>query len=430
MVQFDINITKYDDSSIAESFIPQPYDTTSSLYTENTKATAWAQSSNPDIISQSVTIVGNETNPYNKAKLIHEWVAKNISNPPEGPLFEFDALSTLQEGWGDCAGKANLFVALCRAAGVPARNISGIQAPNFSTFQSGEWYWPDVPFHTWTEFYIEGYGWVENDPTSFSRFAKLLQERIITAKGNDIIIGNGNTCSDHTTMSGTRSYFHIPLSPCQDNVDLALKVETLSEIAPTVIPEQGIWKSDDNLVSAYLQIYETGSAIIVITMDGKDYAAFLDPDISDGFQASDDIESHGYYLEFMQSTSTDTVIQTNWSNVGEKVINLKFPAQLVGFGGIWEITGSPFKFYLQSYEALSCVMIWTFDGNKYWAWLDSDYSDGIDCSDDFGSQGASVGLSFVDNSNGQLTINISDLQPGYNINEINRPVGSVFSATP
>jgi len=55
---------------------------------------------------------------------------------------------------GDCGVQALLFIALCRASGVPAR------------WQSG---WDNRPgawnLHDWTEFYIAPYGWLPADPS-------------------------------------------------------------------------------------------------------------------------------------------------------------------------------------------------------------------------------------------------------------------------
>lgn len=202
-----------------------PYDESSDLYVRNTAPTAWVQSDHPEIVAKADEIVGEETNPYRKAKLLHQWGATNIKGG-DGPL---DALGVLRERSEDCAGKANLFVALSRAAGIPARNVTGLH-PSGSVFEDGTVSWADQGFgtHNWAEFYLPDYGWVQCDPTQKDIFAALYQERVVTSKGNDILLGHGNTCADLNAMHGELSWFHMPYAPCQSAGDaLTLTVEYL-----------------------------------------------------------------------------------------------------------------------------------------------------------------------------------------------------------
>lgn len=60
------------------------------------------------------------------------------------------ALEMLRTQEGCCSGKSNLFIALCRACGIPARLYIGTA--------------PTMP-HSWPEAYLEGRGWVKFEPT-------------------------------------------------------------------------------------------------------------------------------------------------------------------------------------------------------------------------------------------------------------------------
>lgn len=65
------------------------------------------------------------------------------------------ALGMLRKKRGDCTEFTDLFVALCRAAGIPARHTYGITT---LTSENGT-------AHSWAETYMKGYGWVTFDPT-------------------------------------------------------------------------------------------------------------------------------------------------------------------------------------------------------------------------------------------------------------------------
>ena len=96
-------------------------------------------------------IIGRETNPLLKARLIYEYVTHHVKysymrayiTMPMIP--EHAAISQR----GDCGVQALLFITLCRIAGIPAR------------WQSGVYMEPgDVGCHDWAQFYVAPYGWM------------------------------------------------------------------------------------------------------------------------------------------------------------------------------------------------------------------------------------------------------------------------------
>lgn len=102
-------------------------------------------------------IIGNEENPYLKAKKIYDWITQNIKysymhaySTYDTSLVDF-AISNLK---GDCGVQALTFITMCRIAGIPSR------------WESGWFINPiDVSPHDWAYFYVKPYGWLPVDPS-------------------------------------------------------------------------------------------------------------------------------------------------------------------------------------------------------------------------------------------------------------------------
>jgi transglutaminase-like putative cysteine protease len=143
------------------------YDTTSALYKEFTKKRAPHTIFSKNIKDAVIDAVGDETNPYLKARKIYEWIdmrfpwasAREYSTIPNIPEY------VLANRHGDCGQVALLFITMARAAGIPAK------------WQSGWMMHPgNKSLHDWAEAYFEGIGWVPVDQ-SFGR--------VKSSKGDD-----------------------------------------------------------------------------------------------------------------------------------------------------------------------------------------------------------------------------------------------------
>jgi transglutaminase-like putative cysteine protease len=66
---------------------------------------------------------------------------------------------------GFCGHYASAFATLMRAAGIPARVVTGYQGGTFNRF-ADYWILRQSDAHAWTEVWIEGSGWLRIDPTS------------------------------------------------------------------------------------------------------------------------------------------------------------------------------------------------------------------------------------------------------------------------
>ncbi|MBQ6233952.1 MAG: transglutaminase domain-containing protein [Clostridia bacterium] len=105
----------------------------------------------PYLRSLCSEIVGQETNPLLKAKLIYEYIIHHIQYSYMRAYFTMPMIPehAAVNQRGDCGVQALLFITLCRIAGVPARWQSGLCA------EPG-----DVGCHDWAQFYAAPYGWM------------------------------------------------------------------------------------------------------------------------------------------------------------------------------------------------------------------------------------------------------------------------------
>lgn len=132
----------------------QPYDTQSDVYQQYTAERPPHIVFSPEVKRLAQEIVGNETNPLQKARRVFHWVSENI---PWCSEMEYSIIPNIPEKAlkarrGDCGVQGLTFITLCRAAGVPARWQSGWQT------KPGDW-----NMHDWSEFYVEPWGWLPAD---------------------------------------------------------------------------------------------------------------------------------------------------------------------------------------------------------------------------------------------------------------------------
>ena len=104
-------------------------------------------------------ITAGKTTVLTKARAIYDWICDNMHRDPAtqgcGPG---DVCALLIAPGGKCTDIHSVFVALCRAAGVPAREVFGIRQGKEAVVDISTWQ------HCWAEFFLPGYGWVPVDP--------------------------------------------------------------------------------------------------------------------------------------------------------------------------------------------------------------------------------------------------------------------------
>ncbi len=153
--QYEVTYTAYDEWHNLEGGAVKPYDTSSDLYRYYTAERESHILFTPELKQLSTRIVGTETDPVRKARLIFDWIGENI---PWTSALEYSTIPNIpayciRNSRGDCGIKALLFITLCRYNGIPAK------------WQSGWMLYPgNLNLHDWAEIYFEGPGWVPVDP--------------------------------------------------------------------------------------------------------------------------------------------------------------------------------------------------------------------------------------------------------------------------
>jgi len=94
-----------------------------------------------------------------KAKAIYDWTCENTYRDPDTRgCGKGDVCELLKKPGGKCTDISSIYIALARAAGVPAREVFGVRLGKKAEEDVTTWQ------HCWVEFFLPGYGWVPVDP--------------------------------------------------------------------------------------------------------------------------------------------------------------------------------------------------------------------------------------------------------------------------
>ena len=94
-----------------------------------------------------------------KARAIYDWTCDTMYREPQTiGCGKGDVCALLQKPGGKCTDISSVFIALCRSAGVPAREMFSVRLGKKAEEDITTWQ------HCWAEFFVPGYGWVPADP--------------------------------------------------------------------------------------------------------------------------------------------------------------------------------------------------------------------------------------------------------------------------
>jgi transglutaminase-like putative cysteine protease len=129
-----------------------PKDTAQKYLGDDTKY--WTN--DPYIKETSQKITSGDTNCYWIARKIFNYLIANMKYELIGGWNV--APTVLKRGTGSCSEYTFVYIALCRAAGLPARYAGAV------TVRGDDASTDDV-FHRWVEIYLPNYGWIPVDPS-------------------------------------------------------------------------------------------------------------------------------------------------------------------------------------------------------------------------------------------------------------------------
>ncbi len=171
----------------------------------------------------------------------------------------------------------------------------------------------------------------------------------------------------------------------------------------------GIYKSAGNDMNAYVQTYDTGSAVVILTPDLQEWFVFVEGSWADGITDLQDYAGMGHRLTM--NLQEDGRISASLSYADGRTAswtlekNFGIPDPVGGYDGIFKAEDGSMNAYVQTYDAGSALVILTPDLKTWTAFLDPDYSDGINAANDLAGLGRQFFMNFVSTSraNGGLT---------------------------
>jgi hypothetical protein len=121
---------------------------------KNLESTGGVQSDHPQIVQKALEIAGTGGTSLEKAERLQKWVHGYVRQRMAANAST--ALEVLNSRAGDCTEITLLFVSLCRAIGIPAREVGGVMYVDDER--------PIFGWHAWAEIH-DGGRWVSIDPT-------------------------------------------------------------------------------------------------------------------------------------------------------------------------------------------------------------------------------------------------------------------------
>lgn len=203
------------------------------------------QSDDEKIKSKAEELTQGLDNYCAKARRLLEWVREHMTYEEQAP--EYSAVWAYESGRGDCTEYSNLFIALARAADIPAKTVSGyLFSSNGLDFEGYDLM--DVG-HQWVVIYLPSTGWVSVDLTyGKGQFGKLSNDHVI-----ELISGGSNWVDEDKNKPKTPTWYVSRRPPSVDiQLESSGSANRLVAVNPSIsasnkISDDGTWKFTVNV---------------------------------------------------------------------------------------------------------------------------------------------------------------------------------------
>jgi len=153
---FSLPAAKRSDPKLAPFLRPSPY----------------IESTAPEIVEAARKIGVDKSSVWEQVEAVYDWVREKIEYEDNRGETVKGAVAALNDGRGDCDEMTSLFIALCRAKGIPARTVR-------------------VPGHCYPEFYLVDPGgtgrWFPCQAAGTRAFGSMPDPRPVLQKGDNIL---------------------------------------------------------------------------------------------------------------------------------------------------------------------------------------------------------------------------------------------------
>ena len=183
-------------------------DVNSEIYKKYTRPEQLIESNDSRMISLMHNLTDNIDDWHEKVLRIYNFAYSHINYEVQDE--EMGALWALENRVGDCSEYSYLFVALCRAARIPARIQAGFAFHRSSeTLEDG---------HMWAEYYLKNYGWIPVD-VAWQLFDRIDDKHFSSIQSTPEVIPYANYIFDcKAEENNVEDEQLVSLRPCSTNV--------------------------------------------------------------------------------------------------------------------------------------------------------------------------------------------------------------------
>ena len=213
----------------------------------------------PRTVELAQAVTANAQNPYDKSKAIETYLRQTIAYtediefPPEDrDVVDYVLFDSLK---GYCEYYASAFIVMARSQGIPARMVTGF-FPAERDADAGGFLYRERNAHAWPEVYLDGFGWVQFEPTA-------ARSEISREPAAPVDAGVGNTSSDPAIGSG----LELPFDEELLNTERALR-ESGGAGTAVVDQDEPVSRTEWALRAAFLVLMIVTLALVYLWLRG------------------------------------------------------------------------------------------------------------------------------------------------------------------